>query len=155
VAVSVNPRRVAGLLLSLLGIVLLAWVGPAVWWVSQECRAACTVRAGAERLTLPSGLTLQILSKTADGDTANIDYVSENLADEPRLCGEVRELFQRLSAKREFSGMQRVYIMPTDPGARLLGLTWRGPVFSCCRSTGVVFRKAEGAWTVPTGLCKG
>jgi hypothetical protein len=105
---------------------------------------------------LPSGRTLELLSKTTDGETSDVDYVTHNLHDEPRLCAEVRELFESLATKREFTGMQKVYIMPTDPGARLLGVTWRGPVFSCCSSTGVVFRKAElGVWTVPTGLCKG
>ncbi len=150
-----SPRRAAGVVLACGGIFLLAWAGPAVWWVLRECRAACAVQGGAGRLTLPSGPTLQLLSKTVDGDTIHIDYVTESLLDEPQLCAEVRELFGSLATKGEFTGMRKVYVMPTGPHAQLLGTTWRGPVFSCCRSTGVVFRKADlGVWRVPAGLCK-
>jgi hypothetical protein len=105
---------------------------------------------------LSSGATLPLLNKATENGTVFVDYVTQVLPDDRRLCPEVREIVQSLQANGELAGARKVLISPQDSHTRMLGITWHGPVFSCCLSTGVIFRRAEDAhWNVSAGPCKG
>ena len=148
-------RRIVWLLVGIGGLLLAAWAGPALWWLASECHAFCTPQPTSVQLKVANSRSVLLLNKFAEGGTVSVDYVTTVLHDEPRLCAEVWEVFTALQAQGEFATASRVILSPTDPGPRMLGATWRGPVFACCQSTGVVFRQAEeGSWDVPKGLCR-
>jgi hypothetical protein len=152
----VNRRRIVWTLVCLGALLLVAWAGPAVWWAATECRATCAPNPGAGQLRLSSGATLPLLDKATENGTLFVDYVTQVLRDDRRLCPELREVVQTLQANGELASTRKALISPHDPHTRMLGITWHGPVFSCCVSTGVIFRRAEdGRWNVSAGPCKG
>jgi hypothetical protein len=104
---------------------------------------------------LSSGATLPLLTKSAQNGTVYVDYVTQVLQDDLRLCPEVREVFRALEANGGLEEARKVLISPNDPHTRMLGITWQGPVFTCCVSTGVIFRRSEEAgWKVSSGPCR-
>jgi hypothetical protein len=152
----VSWKRIAWGLVCVGGLLLVAWAGPAVWWAATECRATCTGSPEAGQLRLSSGAALPLVGKATEHGTVFVDYVTEDLQYDPRLCSEVREIVQTLQANGDLASARKVLISPLDPHVRMLGVTWRGPVFSCCMSTGVIFRRAKDErWNVSSGPCKG
>jgi len=136
-------------------VLLLAWAGPAVWWVATECRATCLPGSGTAQLRLSSGTTLPIVEST-QGDTVYVDYLTRFMHDEARFCDEAREVLRALKANGRLAKARKVLMSPSDPRTRLLGTTWHGPVLTCCVSTGVIFRRSgELEWRVSSGPCKG
>jgi hypothetical protein len=151
----VSPGRILWSLGGVGFVLLLAWAGPAVWWVATECQANCTPSPGSGQLRLSSGATLPLLWKGAQDGAVSVDYVTQVLQDETRLCSEVREVFRALRANGGLAEARKVLVSPNDPHTRMLGITWHGPVFTCCVSTGVIFRRSEdGDWKVSSGPCR-
>ena len=150
-----RSRQVFLLLVAIGGALVAGWAGPALWWLATECRAFCREQATSVQLAVAGNRSVLSLSRFAEGETASVEYVTTVLRDEPRLCAEVRDVFGALQAQGEFAAATKVIVSPTHRQPRFVAATWRGPVFSCCESTGVVFRHTgEGDWDVPQGLCK-
>ena len=146
--------RVIWPLLAVGFVLLFAWAGPAAWWVTTECRSTCVSGPGTTQLRLSSGTTLPII-ESSQGDTVYVDYLTRFMHDELRFCDEAREVFRALEANGRLAEARKVLMSPSDPRTRLLGITWRGPVLSCCASTGVIFRRLEEPeWSVSSGPCK-
>ena len=104
---------------------------------------------------LSGGERVQIPRRSVENGTAYVDYVTEHLRDEPRRCAELHRLLEVLEADGSLKNATELMLAPTDPRRRLLGVTWRGPVFSCCVSTGVIFRmSAEGRWLASNSGCR-
>ena len=136
-------------------LLLLAWGGPAIWWVMTECRSTCVPGPGTPTLRLTSGATLPIV-ESSQGDTVYVDYLTRFMLDKPRFCDETRETFRALEATGSFAKARKVLMSPSDPRIRFFGITWRGPVFTCCVSTAVIIRRSEEpGWRVSSGPCKG
>jgi len=143
----------ASVLLSV-GALFSIWAGPAVWWILAECRAGCDALGKTEFVQLSGGERLQILKRSVEKGTVYVDYVTDHLSDEPRRCAEFHRLLEVLEADGSLKNATELMLAPTDPRRRLLGVTWRGPVFSCCVSTGVIFRRsAEGRWLASNSGC--
>jgi hypothetical protein len=149
-------RRIVVAAVSVIAVLLVVWAGPAMWWVATECRAFCTPDDASGPLRLRGGGSVPLVGKSRARRPVDVDYLTQFMQDRPRLCEEAREVFEVLRANGDLAEAHEVMLSPTDGRKRMLGLTWRGPVFACCISTGVIFEKDEDAdWRTSSGVCGG
>jgi hypothetical protein len=139
---------------SLIAVLLLAWAGPATWWVATECGAFCIPDDASGPLRLRGGASVPLVRKSMHDGTVYVDYLTQFMQDRPRLCKEARDVIDVLQANGDLAEALGVMLSPTDRRRRMLGVTWRGPVFACCISTGIIFKKEQDAdWRTSSGGC--
>lgn len=139
-------------------LLLVGWVGRgwwrSIWWGAMECSAACEPDPGSPVLRLGSGAVLPVLSNVMEDGRRAVDYLTQgDIRDRPRLCRELREAVDALDAAGQLAEAHTLLLSPTDPQARLEGVTWSGPVFACCVSLGIVFHESHGTWHSSNSDC--
>ena len=149
------PRRWARwALLSVIVLVFLFWAVPPTWWVLAECQSTCRPGEGSGVLHLRNGASVSILSQTTEANTLYVDYATRLFGKPELLCAEMREVIHALQANGALVQASELMLSPTDPSRRFRGVTWQGPVFSCCGSTGAVIKKSEGdRWILSSAGC--
>ena len=84
----------------------------------------------------------------------SVDYVTRQFGDRKLLCGEMRGIIQALQAEGALAQVSELMLSPTDPRRRFEGISWQGPVFSCCVSIGAIVKKSEGdRWILSSVGC--
>ena len=140
--------------LSVIVLLVVLWAGPSIWWVLAECQSICRPSETSGALDLRGGNRVSILSRTMEQGTVHVDYVTHQFGNRRLLCAEMRDIIEALRAEGDLAHASRIMLSPTDPRRRFQGLTWQGPVFSCCVSIGVIIKKSEGdRWILSSAGC--
>lgn len=105
-------------------------------------------------MRLTNGTTVPLLRRDLGEGSLYLSYVTAmDMRDHQRVCAEAQAVFRRLAASGDVAAVNEVMLSPTDPRARIHKWTWKGPMYSCCVSIGLAFKKEpSGEWPLwPVG----